>query len=281
MKTTHILNALNKQNVLSAEQKLALDDLSRDGLTSEMLLNCNNGKHGFTDSHRKTLCKLVRERSFTVQNALKEIEELSVVQVNGIAMYSLTREDVIPFGGFNSEVAAYYIVTLGKLKIHGLTAEALLNFEASSAAEGGFQDEHSQVLCDLVIRKKFTLQDALREIKGLNWYQARGMVDGLTREDVSYLNNYWKIVALGNLKKHGLTKEMLAGFTDWYDEYGSNYCYALCRLVWDKHLAVQDALKEVEGLSLDQARNISEGRDKNQDTNYVTIGGVYFRSLGR
>lgn len=55
----------------------ALEKLKEYGLTPEMLLNRKDGGHEFDESHSDALIKLVKERGFTINQALTEIEGLS------------------------------------------------------------------------------------------------------------------------------------------------------------------------------------------------------------
>jgi hypothetical protein len=144
-------------------------------------------------------------------------------------------------------------ITLKALSGDGLTEEMLLN------REGYFDYCHYEALCQLVKKGGFTIQAALKEIEGVSRKQAGGIRDGLAREDVISLENYWYIEALVKLKQHGLTPAMLLNQNNrWYEGFGSAHRDSLCHLV-KKGLTIQASLKEIEGLYSCQAHGIEEG----------------------
>jgi len=231
-------------------QACALRQLKGHGLTSEMLLNRNDGGHEFNERHYFALLNLVKLSMFNIHDALREIEGLSPAQAGGIEA-GLTREDVIQLKNF------WHIDALRELKLCGLTSRILL-----SRNDGGheFDINHSFALCRLVEDKGFNIHAALKEIEGLSSIQARGIDDGLARQDVLLLENIWHINALEKLKRRGLTSEMLLIRNEGGHKFDQEHYYALINLVEEKKFNIQDALKEIEGVSSDQAKMIRNGQ---------------------
>jgi Type IV secretion-system coupling protein DNA-binding domain len=63
-----------------------------------------------------------------------------------------------------------------------------------------FNENHCLALRNLVNYRNFSINDALAEIDGLSRNQAGGINEGLSRNDVIHLSNFWHIAALIKLK---------------------------------------------------------------------------------
>src|SRR5436190_2235577 len=101
-------------------------------------------------------------------------------------------------------------------------------------------------------------------IDGLSSTQAGGIENGLIRDDVISLHNFWHIAALEVLKAKGLTAKMLLERNEGGHKFGHEHCWALRDLVLDSGLTVSAALAMIDGLSSEQAENI-----KNQTREHV------------
>jgi hypothetical protein len=153
----------------------ALNELTSHGLTANMLLTRNESGHAFDDHHAWALMNLVKERHFTVTQALEEIDGLSSAQAGGIKE-GLTRDDVINLTNL------WHVNALTKLASHGLSADMLLMRNENGHE---FNANHAYALMNLVEKRHFTVTQALEEIDGLNSDQACGIYEeGLTRNDV-------------------------------------------------------------------------------------------------
>jgi hypothetical protein len=124
-----------------------------------------------------------------------------------------------------------------------------------------FNENHCFALRNLINNRKFSVAAALSEIDGLNGSQAGGIQEGLCREDVIHLSNYWHISALERLRPYGLTAEMLLGRNEGGHRFDVDHCYLLVDLVKDHGLSVAMALAEIDGMSSDEAFRLrNEGR---------------------
>src|SRR5439155_15791915 len=100
--------------------------------------------------------------------------------------------------------------TLEDLQAKGLTATMLWERYGNGEEQGHeFNDNHWCALRDLVLNKGLSIDDAFTMIAGLSSAQVGGIKNGLTREDVIHLHNFWQIAALEALKASGLTPKML------------------------------------------------------------------------
>jgi len=235
----------------------AFRNLGTYGLTAEILLNRNTNGHEFNEHHYFSLRNLVTNRGFTIQQAIAEIDGLSSQQAGGIEE-GLTREDVIRLDNF------WHIAALERLKSHGLTPDILLNRNANGHE---FNANHCFALRNLVANRGFTIQQAIAEIDGLSRQQAGGIKEGLTREDAIRLDNVWHIAALKKLKSHGLTPDMLLNRNANGHEFDAEHYFALRNLVQQRNFTVQQALSQIEGLSISQAGQIKEGAIHSQILN--------------
>ncbi len=232
---------------LNSEEREALTDLNRYGLTNEMLLNRSGPD--FRMAHYLALKKLVMVQSFTVVGALAEIDGLNSIQADGIYQ-GLLRADVIPLSNF------WHIAALVALKVKGLTAEMLLQRNSGGYV---FEAEHSSALRELVLTRNFTIDAALAEIDGLSSAKAGGIKLGLVRSDVIVLQNGWHMQVLAALKARGLTAQMLLDRNDGGIAFSANHQSALQRLVLERHFTVAAALSEIEHLDANQAYGVSNG----------------------
>jgi hypothetical protein len=149
--------------------------------------------------------------------------------------------------------------TLRELQAHGLTAQMLL--ERREGRE--FDNEDSWALCDLVLKRGFSLANAFAEIGGLSSDQVHGIKEGLSRNDVLPLSNFWHIAALIDLKEKGLTAQMLLDRNENGHKFDAGHCWALRNLV-RRGFTIANALVEIEGLSERQAYRIKEGETREQ-----------------
>jgi hypothetical protein len=161
-------------NYCNCWHRETLRELAQKGLTEQMLLNRNDGGHEFVEHHCYALIALAIQRGFSVQEALKEIEELTNQQAKGIE-YGLCRADVISLTNF------WHISALISLKGKGLTAQILLDRN-----DGGheFGECHYEALITLVSQREFSVQEALKEIEELNWRQATRICNGEARASI-------------------------------------------------------------------------------------------------
>ncbi|MDP1614333.1 MAG: hypothetical protein Q8L68_00900, partial [Methylococcales bacterium] len=167
----------------------------------------------------------------------------------------------------------WHIEALITLKTPGLTAEMLLNRYENGHA---FNEHHSWALRNLVRNRGYTIQAALEMIDGLSSAQAGGIQEGLFREDVIVLSNFWHIAALITLKTQGLTAEMLLNRHENGHAFNEHHSWALRNLVRDRGYTIQAALEMIDGLSSAQARGIEEGlfREDVIETNSRTFSFV-------
>jgi hypothetical protein len=216
-------------------------------------LSSQNG-HEFNEDHSSALRNLVNDRNFSIANALAEIDGLSKNQAYGVTN-SLSRSDVLPLSNF------WHITTLTALKKKGLTAQMLLNRNENGHA---FNEHHSWALRNLVADRNFSIVNALAEIDGLSKSQAEGIKEGLSRSDVLPLSNFWHLAALTELKKKGLTAQMLLNRNENGHAFNVHHCWALLNLVKKRDFSIDDALAQIDGLSQQQAERIEEGETREQ-----------------
>ena len=157
-------------------------------------------------------------------------------------------------GFFASKLNFFQIKTLEELSDYGLTVEILLKHGDR------FDHHHYGALLNLVKKRSFSIQQAFSEINSLSLYQLHGIRNGLDRKDLLNLTNIMHIVALTELKTHGLTEEMLLNHNKmdpWYT-FDHNHCYALIKLVEVRELTIVEALAEIEGLSSLRAEDLEK-----------------------
>lgn len=140
------------------------------------------------------------------------------------------------------------------LQARGLTADMLL-----TRNEGGhlFREQHCYALTNWIDRNR-TITAALQAIDGLSSSQAGGIQNGLEREDVINLTNFWHITALEKLKQHGLTSTMLLTRNEGGHAFNEDHCYALTNLVENRQFSIADALHAIDGLSQEDARRLTQ-----------------------
>jgi ankyrin repeat protein len=71
--------------------------------------------------------------------------------------------------------------------------------------------------------------------------------------------NFWHKDALKELKKYGLTADMLLNRNENGHEFDSEHSWALCKLVLERHATIQEALAMIDGLNNKQAEGIKKG----------------------
>lgn len=115
-------------------------------------------------------------------------------------------------------------------------------------------------LSDLILKKGFSIQDVIPLIAGLQSYQVHGIANGATREEVLVLNKaQLKALITCRTIKNNLSVEDLRG-KNWFDS--EMHVDALRRmLVWGE-FSVKQALNELDGLTGEQAKQISEGKKR-------------------
>jgi hypothetical protein len=76
--------------------------------------------------------------------------------------------------------------------------------------------------------------------------------------------NSWEIEALEKLQSHGLPAQMLLNRNENRHEFNDHHCYALRNLVEDRNFSIDNALAEIDGLSIQQAMQIRNGETREQ-----------------
>lgn len=142
---------------------------------------------------------------------------------------------------------------LESFQAYGLTAKMLLEFDENG---NEFGECHYYALRSLVMDRGHTIGPALAMIDGLSSDQIRGIENGLIREDVINLHNFWHEAALVILKSSGLTAKMLLERNEGGHEFGNGHCAALRSLVLDRGFTVDAALATIDGLSSQQAEDV-------------------------
>ncbi len=145
---------------------------------------------------------------------------------------------------------------LKDLQTKGLTTKMLWDRN-----DGGheFDDCHYFALRCLVRDRNLTIHAALSMIDGLSSAQARGIGNGLIREDVISLHNFWHLAAMEALKVDGLTAKMLLERNEGGHEFGHTHVWALKKLMRDGDVTIHAALTVIDGLSTTQADGIAGG----------------------
>lgn len=131
-----------------------LDELSGTDLTAETLVSHYKSRYDFSEEHFDALCDLLKNRKYSLDNALMELEGLSPIQVRGISK-GLCRDDV---SGLEN---SWHVTALIHLKTHGLTAEMLLDRYGHGQ---DFNKKHVRALCKLIKNEYYSLEDALLKI---------------------------------------------------------------------------------------------------------------------
>ncbi|QMT59182.1 hypothetical protein [Legionella sp. PC997] len=144
---------------------------------------------------------------------------------------------------------------LFELQDQGLTYEMLVEYSAEGHA---FYKEHFFALVNLVKERDYSVVDALSEVAGLTKKQAKGIENGLTRQDVLPLTNVWHITALEDLKKDGLTADILLTFDESIYKFGPDHYSALVFLIRNCQYRAKKALAAIDGISGEEALEVSE-----------------------
>lgn len=148
---------------LSYYQKLALQDLGKEGLTARHLRSWHADRGFFGSAHIEGLAYLIRKCGLQPKKAVKELCDLERDQVEAITR-GLVREEVIGLHNFQ-------ILTLEAYKKHGLTAIILRKWSGDF-----FSPEHYAALGCLLEKHHIQPEAAILELSGLNVDQVRSMI---------------------------------------------------------------------------------------------------------
>ena len=231
----------NPQQILHAlHQRAALNRLELYGLTIEHL----QGKEWFDSrGHVDALENLMVDRNMSADDAMAEIDQLTMMQAYGIAK-GLTRQETLALSHYSQRNA------LAKLKDHGLTHQHLQGKEWFDS------HHHVDALENLMVDRNMSANDAMAEIDGLNSQQSSAIYRGLTRQETLVPVDPHAIEALGLLKDKGLTLQHLQG-KEWFSN--RYHVKALEKLMVDRNMSADDAMAEIDQLTTEQAHGIAKG----------------------
>lgn len=134
-----------------------------------------------------------------------------------------------------------------RLQTKNLT-EDMLRTRNSGGHE--FSKNHCCALISLIEQRGFLASEAIDEIDGVTSAQAKGINDGLTRDDVIGLGNSWHIAALVTFKEHhGLTADMLIMRTAHGHKFTAGHYFKLRNLVLDHKYTLRAAFDEIDEIT--------------------------------
>jgi hypothetical protein len=81
--------------------------------------------------------------------------------------------------------------------------------------------DHTFALRELIESQKLSPEEAMQKLSGLTDWQAMGLVNGLSKEEVIGLNK-WQVLTLESLREHGLTHTDLRG-KNWFDSFEQQF----------------------------------------------------------
>ncbi len=257
--------------MFNSYQTAALTELNAYGLTNEHLINLvtypfnKNDSRYFDFAHQNALIYLVKEKKFSISDALTEIRETTIDEAAGITK-GLGRKHVL-------DLNRYQIASLLAFQADGLTREHLLNLKTYSfdrSRTPTFTHDHYCALVSLIKERKFSLSDALAEIHETTSNEAFGIHRGLNRKHVFDLNSY-QIASLLAFRADGLTREHLVSLKTYaFDRDDDSICFeethfdTLFYLIKERNFSVLDALAAISEMTIDEAKGIAQGLAREQ-----------------
>lgn len=159
---------------LQSEEIAALKELRDTGLTKKHFESWHDEKHCsygyFFSNHKNALVYLIRQRQYSPEAAIAEINGLSMTQAAAISE-GYTRNKVV-------ELQYQQIKALEELEGTGLTKEHFKSWE------GDFLSTHKNALVYLIRQRQFSPETAIAEISGLNFIQVSRITGGESRQQI-------------------------------------------------------------------------------------------------
>lgn len=132
----------------------------------------------------------------------------------------------------------------------GLTAAHLRNWHGPQY----FSRAHGDALKYLIQERKFSPENAVAELCGLEYFQAEGIMRGLSRKDVFGLQIF-QVQAVEEFKKHGVTSEQFQG---WQGYFSLNHHFALKHLLEERHLQPKAAITRLCNMTEAEVATLSD-----------------------
>lgn len=159
---------------LNDQQICTLELLKDHGLTAKHLRAWKGGF--FEHGHRKVLCRLIRDEKKTPEEAIREIELLKGCEALAVAK-GFNYQDILGF--YEEQINALII-----LRHRGVTPAQLRSWVSEGQR---FHYSHQRAIKYLIIERRFSVEDAIKEINGLRQFEAHGIANGLFYAEVKGL----------------------------------------------------------------------------------------------